>query len=165
MAGKIKRMFELDAVPSPSASESMIDSLSLTPHLGVTRSVKDAFQRLAAGRFRAVDFLAGKPLISMDHKHDDICCRPLMILVTGIEALITYLGNILKHPTNSRYFTIRKSNRIYRKAFEGFENETDEFLAFLGCSPYVPCHSCTHSRHCLIRTIQAFKPLFRLPML
>jgi hypothetical protein len=72
-------MFELDAVPSPSASESMIDSLSLTPHLGVTRSVKDAFQRLAAGRFRAVDFLAGKPLISMEHKHDDnliASCRP-----------------------------------------------------------------------------------------
>jgi hypothetical protein len=74
-------------------------------------------------------------------------------LVTGIETLITYLGNILKHPTNSRYFTIRKSNRIYRKAFEGFENETHEFLAFLGCSHYVPCHLCTlfkalsHSHH------------------
>jgi hypothetical protein len=53
----------------------------------------------------------------------------------GIEALIIYLGNILKHPTTSRYFTISKSNRIYRQAFSGFEPEIEVFFAFLGSSP------------------------------
>ncbi len=63
MAGQIKRLFELDAEHPAPESESIIDNSMLTPHLGVARSVKQAFQRLVAGKFRAVDFLAGKRVI------------------------------------------------------------------------------------------------------
>jgi hypothetical protein len=58
----------------------------------------------------------------------------------GIETLIIYLGNILKYPTTSRYFTINKSNRIYRQAFDGFESEIEAFFAFLGSCPNL--HTC-----------------------
>ncbi len=63
MAGEVKRMFELDAEHPPFEVEST-DSIGLTSHVGVTRSVKEAFQRLVACKFRAVDFIAGKPWIT-----------------------------------------------------------------------------------------------------
>ena len=60
MAGQIKRLFELDAEHPPLESEIVIGHSALTPHLGVTRTVKDAFQLLVAGKFRAANFLAGE---------------------------------------------------------------------------------------------------------
>ena len=87
-------------------------------------------------------------------------------VVPGIETLIIYLSNILKHPTNCRYFTIRKSNQIYRNAFDGFENETEEFLAFLGCIPILRLHKITlvfDLHECLTCTSQAFKTLLLPP--
>jgi hypothetical protein len=45
------------------------------------------------------------------------------------------LSNILKYPTVSRYFTINKSKRVFRHAFDGFESEIDAFLVFLGSAP------------------------------
>jgi hypothetical protein len=62
----------------------------------------------------------------------------VILFCAGIKTLIVYLGNIIKHPTESRYFTIRRSNRIYRQAFDGFEEDIQNFLEFLGPDPPPP---------------------------
>jgi hypothetical protein len=60
MAGHSKRMFELDTAVEESQSLIGLGMSDSTPNLRITRSVKDAVQRLRAGTFRAVNFLAGK---------------------------------------------------------------------------------------------------------
>jgi hypothetical protein len=60
MAGLVKRMFELDAEHPALEPEITLGHIASTPHLRVTRTVKEAFQLLGAAKFRAVNFLAGK---------------------------------------------------------------------------------------------------------
>jgi hypothetical protein len=77
MAGHSKRMFELDTAVEASESLIGLEQSDSTPNLRVTQSVKDAVQRLRAGTFRAVNFLAGKQnlhffahhLILLHHTH------------------------------------------------------------------------------------------------
>jgi len=72
----------------------------------------------------------------------------------GIDTLILYLDNILRNPTISRYFTINKSKRVYRHAFDGFESEIHAFLIFLGL------RVCISSFYALICVISGFQPSF-----
>jgi hypothetical protein len=60
MAGQAKRMFELDTADVWSESAMSVVQNASAPHLKIKRSVKEAFQLLLAGKFRAVDFHAGK---------------------------------------------------------------------------------------------------------
>ena len=142
MAGQAKRMFELDTEDTHSEPALNVSRHSSAPHLMVTQSVKDAFQLLLAARFQTVDFLAGNKQQSimtsqycaLIESFDRKTCYSsgFRIFESGIETLMIYLGNILKYPTVSRYFTISQNNRIYRKAFRGIESEIHAFLVFLG---------------------------------
>jgi hypothetical protein len=60
MAGQAKRMFELDVADESSEPSMRPGWQALAPHLRVTQSVNDAFLLLLAGKFRAVDFVAGE---------------------------------------------------------------------------------------------------------
>ena len=62
MAGQSKRMFGLDAAVEASQSLIRLDHSVSTPHLRVTKSVKDAVERLRAGAFRAVNFFTGNQM-------------------------------------------------------------------------------------------------------
>jgi hypothetical protein len=137
MAGQAKRLFELDASNDWSESRTNGDTDALTPHLKVARSVKDAFHLLIACKFRAADFLKGMILHLMNLPCTSSHSLTFSGVCSGLEILSIYLGNILKFPTNIRYFAINTNNRIYRRAFEGFELEVRHFLLFLGSCPQV----------------------------
>jgi hypothetical protein len=61
MAGQAKRLLELDTADVWSQSAMSVGQNASAPHLKIKRSVKDAFQLFLSGKFRAVDFHAGKP--------------------------------------------------------------------------------------------------------
>ncbi len=67
MAGQAKRMFELDVADESSESAMRPGWQALAPHLRVKQSVNDAFLLLLAGKFCAVDFLAGEQT-TIDHE-------------------------------------------------------------------------------------------------
>ncbi len=135
-------MFELDTEDTHSEPALNIFRHVSAPHLRVTQSVNEAFQLLLAARLKTVDFLAGNKQQSMMNSHyyapivsfDRKTCfsSGFIIFESGIETLMIYLGNILKYPTVSRYFTISQNKRIYLKAFKGIESEIHAFLVFLG---------------------------------
>ena len=60
MAGQAKRLLELDTADVWSQSAMSVGQNGSAPHLKIKRSVKDAFQLFLSGKFRAVDFHAGK---------------------------------------------------------------------------------------------------------
>ncbi len=74
-------MFELDTPESHALFESKWnhDEHKGAPHLKVTKSVKDAFQLVLAGKFRAVNFLAGATV----NLHSLIC-----IVYTRVVAFV-----------------------------------------------------------------------------